>query len=336
MISFLWPWLFLLLPLPLFARWLFPRSDISCGSPLKVPFFDQLSELSGQHKSGRGWNRKLLLPSLIWILLVSSVAQPIWLGNNLPQPTTGRDLMLLIDISGSMRHVDFKLDEEPVERLKVVKLVASKFIDQRRGDRLGLILFGSKPFLRAPLSHDSETIKALLLESEVALAGEYTAIGDAIGLGIKRMHDLKSDSKVMILLTDGANNEGRIPPSTAAKIAISNGIRIYTIGVGTSDTPGPNPFGVWSSDNTERFERAVLEEVATITKGHFFHALDTQGLEAAYAKLNELEPALGDEVDEYISTPLYTWTLGTALLLSILLSLNPWFKQKLRGLRGNR
>jgi len=329
MISFLWPWLFLLLPLPLLARWLLPATEGIGGSPIKVPFYNQLSELSGHHSMGGLWNRRLMLPLLIWLLLVTSAAQPVWLGDNQPQPTTGRDLMLLIDISGSMRHVDFRLHDEPAERLQVVKLVASEFVDKRRGDRLGLILFGSQPFLRAPLSHDSATIKALLQESEVALAGEYTAIGDAIGLGIKRMHDLKSDSRVMILLTDGANNEGRIPPHQAAEIAAAKGIRIYTIGVGAVDTPGPNPFGVWSTDNSERFERQVLEDIAKITQGYFFNALDTQGLQAAYAKLNELEPALGDAVDEYLSTPLYTWSLAMALFMSILLAVQPWISQQL-------
>ena len=334
MISFLWPWLFLLLPLPLLARWLLPATEGVGGSPLQVPFYHQLSRLSGHHSMGGVWNRRLLPPLLIWLLLVTSAAQPVWLGDNRPQPTTGRDLMLLIDISGSMRHVDFRLHEEPAERLQVVKLVASEFVEQRRGDRLGLILFGSQPFLRAPLSHDRATIRALLQESEVALAGEYTAIGDAIGLGIKRMHDLKSDSRVMILLTDGANNEGRIPPRQAAEIAAARGIRIYTIGVGAVETPGPNPFGVWSSDNAQRFERQVLEDIAAITRGHFFHVLDTAGLQAAYTRLNELEPALGDAVDEYLSTPLYTWSLAAALFLSVLLGIQPWLRQRLDRLRG--
>ncbi len=336
MISFLWPWLFLLLPLPLLARWLLPASSGIGGSPLRVPFFDQLSELSGQRATGDLWNRRLLMPLLIWLLLVTSVAQPVWLGDNQPQPTTGRDLMLLIDISGSMRHVDFRLHDEPAERLQVVQLVASEFVEQRRGDRLGLILFGSQPFLRAPLSHDSATIKALLQESEVALAGEYTAIGDAIGLGIKRMHELDSDSRVMILLSDGANNEGRIPPRQAAEIAAAKGIRIYTIGVGAAETAGPNPFGIWSTDNSEQFERQVLEDIARITQGQFFHALDTQGLQAAYAKLNELEPALGHAVDEYLATSLYTWTLSASLLLSIFLTIQPWFRQQLESRRRER
>ncbi|MCP3671896.1 MAG: VWA domain-containing protein [Gammaproteobacteria bacterium] len=336
MIAFLWPWLFLLLPLPLLARWLLPASNSLGGPPLRVPFFNQLSELSGQHSMGGLWNQRLLPPLLIWLLLVTSAAQPVWLGDNQPQPTTGRDLMLLIDISGSMRHMDFRLHDQPAERLQVVQQVASEFVDQRRGDRLGLILFGSQPFLRAPLSHDRATIKALLQESEVALAGEYTAIGDAIGLGIKRMHGLKSDSRVMILLSDGANNEGRIPPRQAAEIAATKGIRIYTIGVGAMDTPGPNPFGIWSSDNSERFERQVLEDMAEITQGQFFHALDTQGLQEAYAELNRLEPALGDAVDEYISTPLYTWSLAAALLLSAVLSIQPWFRQQIKHRRRAR
>lgn len=317
MISFLWPWAFALLPLPLLAwRWL-PQTK-RYDAALKVPFYRDLMQLSGAGSHVQRMSQKLL-PLLLWLLLVCSVAQPLWIGDDQPVPISGRDLMLLIDVSGSMRKIDFEQAGEPADRLSVVKTVAKQFVDGRRGDRVGLILFGDKPYLRASPSHDHQAIKQLIDEAEIALAGESTAIGDAIGLSIKRMRDLTADSRVAILLTDGANNEGLIPPRQAARLAAEVGLRIYTIGVGASETPAPNPYGIWSSGNTRRFEREVLEEIAELTGGVFFHVLDTEGLSNAYRRLDQLEPALSDNVYKYFATPLYPWTLAAALAVQLVM-----------------
>ncbi len=183
-----------------------------------------------------------------------------------------------------------------------------------------MILFGDKPFLRAPLSHDHETIKQLIEESEIALAGESTAIGDAIGLAIKRMRNLDSESRVIVLLTDGTNNEGNLPPRQAAEVAKAFGVRIYTIGVGSADAPAPNPYGKWSTEGAQRFEQSVLKSVSDITEGFYFHALDTEGLQAAYEKLDELEPSLGKDLYKYLGESLYHWPLALALLISLLVA----------------
>ena len=308
--------MFVLLPLPWLAgRWL-PPADPLPGTALRVPFFSAL-----KNAAARGWRsrlRTLLSPAFAaWIFLVLAASQPQWAGNPHAIPATGRDLMLVIDISGSMRAPDFTVDGEAVDRLTMVKRVAGRFIERRQGDRLGLILFGARPYLRAPLSYDHKTIGALLEEAEVALAGEYTAVGDAIGLAVKRMRRLKSESRVVVLLTDGANNTGSIGPRWAARLAAAEGIRVYTIGIGKDDVAAPNPYGTWSSSGANDFNREVLEAVAAHTGGVYFHALDHEAMESAYRRLDQLEPAFGGGIKNLLAIPLYPWPLGVALLVTL-------------------
>ncbi len=328
MLYFLWPWLFLLLPLPFLVRRWLPPAPMGGGIALRAPYFRVLRKIKGGTAYGTPWTRASFLAFLAWCLLLLAASQPLWVGDAHDMPASGRDLMLVIDISGSMRQMDFIIDGEHLDRLTVVKKVAGRFIEGREGDRLGLILFGGRPYLRAPLTYDRQAIKTLLEEAEVALAGEYTAIGDAIGLAIKRMRHLSSQSNVIVLLTDGANNEGQVGPRQAALLAAAQGMRIYTIGVGGQDVVTANPYGVWSADGAARFEREVLEEIAALTNGHYFHVLDSAGLESAYRKLDELEPALGADAREYLATPLYPWPLSAALLLSVWLAAWPWPRGK--------
>jgi Ca-activated chloride channel family protein len=184
MIEFHWPWAFLLLPLPLLAlRWLPPQRQFP--NALRVPFYQRLRAAESQ-PSKRRRQRVPTIPLLIWLLLLFALSQPLWLGNDRPRPISGRDLMLLIDVSGSMRRMDFTLDGKAADRLSVVKRVAARFTHGRRGDRLGLILFGDKAYLRASPSHDHQAVIELIDEAEIALAGESTAIGDALGLHYRR------------------------------------------------------------------------------------------------------------------------------------------------------
>jgi len=335
MINFFYPWLLLLLPLPLvlrllFSRWpklnkFWPEMRVSQNHALELPTYTHLSQQIQTNQSSNSWHslwqrifpRSLLLPLLLWCLLLISLAQPLWLDKFQAQPMTGRDLMLLVDVSGSMRKMDFIQQTLPISRLEMVKKIASVFIENRLGDRVGLILFGDKPYLRAPLSHDLKAISRLIKSSEIALAGESTAIGEAIGLAIKRMQHLESQSRVIILLTDGANNEGLVNPRKAAELAALQGIKIYTIGIGGAESPAPNPYGVWSSEGAELYEKAVLKELADITQGNFFHVLDAQGLQAAYAKLDKLEPAFTQNINQYLAKPLYPWPLSLALLICL-------------------
>ncbi|MEO5338145.1 MAG: VWA domain-containing protein [Magnetospirillum sp. WYHS-4] len=316
MIRLVLPWIFLLLPLPWLVRQWAPAARRSPGVALRVPFFGRLRVMA--EGGGKGLRRRWLNAAhLVWLLLLSAAAQPQWVGDSRALPSTGRDLMLAIDISGSMRTMDFEADGRKLDRLAMVKRVGSRFVEGRGGDRLGLILFGAQPYLRAPLSHDHNTVKALLEEAEIALAGEYTALGDAIGLAIKRMRERPAESRVIVALTDGASNAGAVGPRQAARMAAELGIRVYTIGVGREDVAAPNPFGVWSTGGANDFNREVLEAVARETGGVYFHALDAQGLREAYARLDELEPALGEAIHDYTATPLYPWPLAVALALSL-------------------
>jgi len=334
MINFFYPWLLVLLPFPLFLRFIvshwhrleksLPSLEFNQNQALELPTYQTLAEQIKVGKISSLWHKTLLLPFLIWGLLVIALAQPLWVDKFQPLPMTGRDLMLLVDVSGSMRKMDFIQAEQPVSRLDMVKQIASIFIENRLGDRVGLILFGDKPYLRAPLSHDRKAISHLVKSTQIAVAGESTAIGEAIGLAIKRMQNLPSQSRVIILLTDGANNEGLVNPRKAAELAALKDIKIYTIGIGGAASPAPNPYGIWSSEGAQQYEKAVLKELALLTQGTFFHVLDAEGLKAAYAQLDELEPAFTQDINKYLAKPLYPWPLALALLICLLAVWRGW------------
>ena len=315
MIHFIWPWLLLLLPLPaLLRRWL-PKGAPNQGGAIRLPFCESLLVL--QRQGGALPRRGAWLTWLVWGLLVGAVAQPVWVGEDLPQLSSGRDLVLLVDVSGSMRQMDFAREGELLNRLDLVKQSALRFVEGRKSDRIGLILFGARPYLRAPPTWDHQVLRELIEEAGIALAGESTAIGDAVGLAIKRLRELEARSRVIVLITDGANNKGNLTPRQAARLARREGIRIYTIGIGRPEAPAPNPWGVWSTEGSERFEKAVLTGMAESTGGRFLHALDAGALEAALQTIDELEPVPDTGERLYLGKALHPWLLGTALLLSL-------------------
>ena len=238
MIHFDWPWMLLCLPLPwLLARFLPPAQPQ--GAALFLPFADAVAGSAAPQTSGLSRTRKILF-SLIWLLLVLAAVRPQWLGEPEPVPTTGRRVLLAVDVSGSMSTQDMAGN---ASRLQVVQKVAGDFILRRHGDQLGLILFGTQPYLQAPLTPDLNTVNQFLNEAVVGIAGQQTAIGDAIGLAIKRLRGSTDKpghqgEMVLILLTDGSSNAGAMPPEKAAKMAAAAGLRIYTIGVGSDEQAG--------------------------------------------------------------------------------------------------
>jgi Ca-activated chloride channel homolog len=318
MIRLLWPWVLALAPLPLLVRWLLPAAQRSTEGALRVPFFGALQALAeGErvHALRRSW---LLWPAVLaWALLVLAAARPQWIDAPEGIPSTGRDLLLAVDLSGSMRAMDFQLHGRSASRLDVVQHVAGAFLEQRVGDRVGLVVFGTRAHLYAPLTRDRETVRALLEETEVGLAGEYTAIGDAIGVAVRTLKERPAESRVLVLLTDGANTAGELTPAQAARLARAAGIRIYAIGVGPSDElPVPNYLGVWQTAVAERVDQSVLVELTEFTGGLYLHALDTDRLTYAYSVLDTLEPSLAGHVDHLGARPLYPWPLGAALLVA--------------------
>jgi Ca-activated chloride channel family protein len=229
MIEISLPWAFALAPLPLVAWWLLPAAQPGRGGALRIPFYDSIAALAG---SGGSRRAGMGLKVLAWALLVLAASGPRWVGEPQAIPSHGRDLMLALDLSGSMGTPDFEWRGRAVDRFSVVNAVARDFVGKRVGDRLGLVLFGTRAYLQSPLTTDRETVIEMLADSEIGLAGEETAIGDAIGVAIKNLRDRAAEERVLVLLSDGASNAGVADPLDAARIAADEGIRIYTIGVG--------------------------------------------------------------------------------------------------------
>ncbi|MCB1843196.1 MAG: VWA domain-containing protein, partial [Halioglobus sp.] len=239
--SLAWPWMLLALPLPLLARRLLPPVSAAQEAGLRVPSLSGFAVLADRSEAEQLLNWRFWLALAAWLLLVLAAARPERIGDELEVPVSGRNLMLAVDLSGSMDAKDFELGNRKVDRLTATKAVASDFITRRKGDRIGLILFGERAYLQVPLTLDRETVNILLMESFIGLAGEKTAIGDAITLAVKRIHDQgdAGGEQVLVLLTDGANTAGAVDPLKAAELAAQIGLRIYTIGIGAEQLEVP-------------------------------------------------------------------------------------------------
>ena len=239
------------------------------------------------------FNWRFWLAAAAWILLVIAAARPQYIGDELEVPVSGRNLMLAVDLSGSMDQKDFVLGSTRVDRLTATKAVASDFISRREGDRIGLILFGERAYLQVPLTLDRETVKILLMEAFIGLAGEKTAIGDAITLAVKRVHEAEADAEeqILILLTDGANTAGEIDPVKAAELAGQVGLRVYTIGIGAEQLEVSSLLGGRRRINPSAdLDEATLTQIADMTGGRYFRATDTSSLQDIYRLVDELEP----------------------------------------------
>ena len=312
-----WPWLALLLPLPWLVRRWMKASRQPALQALRVPWF----ALVGGGVAGT--SRKPLLAFLAgaaWLLLVLAAVRPQWVGEVEQLPVTGRDLLLAVDVSGSMDTQDMILDNQAVNRLTVVKRVAGEFIQRRRGDRVGLILFGSRAYLQTPLTFDTETTAILMAESEIGLAGRETAIGDAIGLAVKRLRQDAAAERVVILLTDGANTSGEIQPLQAAEFAAREGLTIYTVGVGADEMMVQDFFGARLVNPSADLDEETLKTIAARTGGAYFRARDAQGLADVYRRLDELEPVESDQETVRPVDELFHWPLSAAFLLILVVA----------------
>ena len=293
MYSFAWPWLLLALPLPFLVRYWLPEDSAMQEAGLKVPSFSGFSVLERRSKAETLLNWRFWIAAVAWALLVVAAARPQHVGDELDVPVSGRNLMLAVDLSGSMDQKDFELGNARVDRLTATKAVASDFIARREGDRIGLILFGERAYLQVPLTLDRETVRVLLLEAFIGLAGEKTAIGDAITLAVKRIHeqDVAAGEQVLVLLTDGANTAGEVDPIKAAELAAQVGLRIYTIGIGAEQLEVNSLIGGRRRINPSAdLDEATLTRIAELTGGRYFRATDTASLQEIYRLVDELEP----------------------------------------------
>ena len=311
-IEIAWPWLLAALPLPLLAAYLLPAAPTDTGVRLRLPFYAALEQRLGSATPQRK-RLTLLLAALAWTLLVAACSRPQIVGEPIALPVQGRDLMLAVDISGSMQAEDMLVGNRVTDRLTAVKVVGGDFIERREGDRIGLILFGRQAYMQTPLTFDRSTVRTLLNEAAVGLAGKETAIGDAIGLAVKRLRQQPEDDRVLVLMTDGSNTAGSVDPMKAAQLAAETGVRIYTIGVGGERR------GLFGGG--AELDEPALTAIAKATGGRYFRARDVRGLAQIYAMLDQLEPVDAGEKSFRPRDELYSWPLAAALLLTLLLAL---------------
>lgn len=313
---FAWPWMFLLLPLPWLVWKFMPAA--APGAALHLPQPVVLTPGTPQRSAVR-WRMGAAV--LAWMLLVCASARP-----QQPAPPqalvhTGRALMLAVDCSGSMEIEDMRFGDQTVSRFAVVKAIAQRFIQQRSGDDVGLILFGTHAYLLTPMTFDVHAVAEQMRGAAVGLAGRETAIGDAIVLATKHLAALPARARVLVLLTDGVNTAGSVAPMAAAKLAKAAGVRIYTIGVG-ADAQSISVFGLQLQSPDNSLDVAVLTQIAALTGGQFFRAADGRQLAAAYHAIDALEPLARGESLVRPNHEWYPWPLGLALLLGC--GLLPW------------
>lgn len=323
MLNLLWPWALVLLPLPFIYRRLRAPADINIRA-LRAPILASAAQGTELSINASNWRKNLvlLLLTLSWVAAVLSLARPVWIGEPVAVPTNGRDILLAVDISGSMQQEDMEINGRKVNRLVAVKAVVGDFVVKREGDRLGLILFGEKAYLQTPLTFDRKTMQTLLNEAQLGFAGSNgTAIGDAIGLAVKRLQDRPENHRAVILLTDGANNAGELEPMEAADLARRAKVKIYTVGIGAEIQETWGLFGKRITNPSADLDETALQGIANTTGGQFFRARDPQELAAIYAELNRLE-AIEQEAETIrpVAT-LFHWPLGLAFILSLILAL---------------
>ena len=319
MFQLAWPWMALAVAAPVLVAYLVPPAERRSGAALRVPFYAELAQAPSRPRRAP-LGVLGATAACAWLLLVFAACRPQWVHDPLEVPVSGRDLLLAVDISGSMKTVDLFRGGVPESRLAVVKQVAGEFIGRRAGDRVGLILFGSRPYLQSPLTFDRTSVRELLDEAEIGLAGEQTAIGDAIGLALKRLRERPSENRVLILLTDGANTAGEAAPRAAAGLAALHGMKIYAIGVGADESTALGRSRGGGAD----LDEDTLQTVARLGGGRYFRARDAQELEDIYTLLDALEPVARDvellrPVRELFPAPLgLALGLAVGLLLAVL------------------
>lgn len=311
MLEFAYPWFALLAPLPLLV-WLLPKVASQHQPAIRAPFSGRWRALSEAQTTtfSKAWLSQMVL-ALIWCCLLLAATRPQWIGEPIELPNSGRDLMLAIDLSGSMQIEDMQVGNSLVSRITAVKAIAADFAARRTGDRLGLILFGTKAYVQAPLTFDTKTVRQFIEESQLGFAGEDTAIGDALGLAIKRLRERPAESRVLILLTDGQDTASTVDPMEAASLAAEMGVKIYTIGISRRLGTGRNTSG--------EVDEALMTAIATSTGGRYFRARTPAELQEVYAILDQLEP-VEQATSTFRPVQALSWLpLLAAFVLSLLL-----------------
>jgi Ca-activated chloride channel family protein len=331
-----WWWVLFALPLPWLVRRLVRGDALDRDAALKVPMAAEFADLAGLRGPAVRNQWRLAAFWGVWLLALLAAARPQFVGDPIALPMTGRDLLLSVDLSGSMEEQDFQLQGQWVDRLTATKAVVKGFIERRVGDRIGL--FGREAYLQTPLTFDRKTVQTLLDESVIGLAGKETAIGDSIGLAIRTLDDagVEAGRRVLILLTDGANTAGAVEPLKAADLAAQRKMVIYTIGIGADALTVRSLFGLRQINPSADLDETTLTAIADKTGGRYFRARDTEEFAQIYKILDELEPAESDERGFRPITELFFWPLGAALVLALVAGGVGLSAEQLRSLRTAR
>lgn len=323
MISWQWPWMLLLLPLPLLLRsWFAPFESVPAS--VRVPFYNDLTTLPDQRVATTSMSKLVIIFGAVsWLMLLTAASRPMWFGEPIAISTSGRDLLLAVDLSDSMRIDDMSMidtsgAEQSLTRMQAIKQVAGDFIQRRRGDRVGLILFGQRSYLQTPLTFDSDSVVIQLQEALPGFAGSSTAIGDAIGLAISTLRDRTAESRVLVLLTDGENTAGS-EPSDALQVAAEAGIRIHTIGIGATSMMVRDVSGNLRKINPSKdLDEAMLQTIADATGGQYFRAQNPTEMAAIYEDIESLEPMQSEKFHRP-QRSLYHWPLAVALISTLIM-----------------
>lgn len=321
MFELAWPWVLIGLPLPWIIWFWVPRTTETLPAALKIPFFTAMMTIVDQQKNRIAKRISPGLLSFIWILTLLALAGPRWVGEPQPLMREGYNIMLVLDISGSMQMGDMHLHGMPATRLAVVKQAAEQFVQERVGDRIGLILFGTRAYLQTPLTYDRHSVFLRLEDATAGLAGQTTSLGDALGLAVKRLQDVPAQGRMIILLTDGVNNSGVLAPLKAAALAKDDGIKVYTIGLGTQDD-AQTIGGLLFNMNAADLDEATLKKVAVMTGGRYFRATDSRSLQNIYKTINQMEALPQEHAAVRPQHEYYPWPLAVAIILLFF-----WFLQ---------
>lgn len=316
-----------LLLLPLVVYFMFPAIKKTYGDALKVPFLADIKQI--QSVSGKGISFKpavfsaikIFLLALVWVLMVLALCRPQWVGKPIPVKNEGREILLVVDISNSMSEENFQYKNKMYSRLTAVKNVIDNFIDKRTSDRIGLVLFGTQAYLQAPLTYDKQSVKEILWNADAGMAGNSTSIGDAVGVALKNLAESegKPENKVIILLTDGENNDGSLSLPQAIALAKEEGVKIYTIGAGSDSE---NFFGgLFSIPVNTGLDEESLQALAEETKGNYFRAKDVNSLFQIYNEIDKLEPMTSEGRYVQEVKELYPYAAAMALILFMILVL---------------
>lgn len=312
MVEFQYLWVFILSPLPFIIRWLLPVYS-EPRMAVNVPFLERLSRLTGRKPAPgaaviRSTFTQKICIILAWVAILTALARPQWIEDPVTKIVPTRDLLLAVDLSGSMETEDFTDESgKTVARLTAVKQVLDEFLTRRKGDRAGLLFFGSAPFVQAPFTEDLEVVRTLLDEAQVRMAGPRTMMGDAIGLALNVFENSKTKERVLIVLTDGNDTESQVPPIKAAEIARDRDITIHTVAMGDP-----------TSVDEEKLDEETLKAMSQITGGSYFHGSDRKELEEIYRKLDELETRKIETISHRPKHDLYHWPLGIFFVLGIM------------------